>query len=808
MATQAPGEAQQAGRLDQHGDPLPDGAVARLGTVRWRARCAWCLTFSRDGKLLAAGNSDRTARFWDTATGREVLRVHGNGLGEVQHIALSPDGRTLATLDSERPVRFWDARTGKHLRDGESRVGSIVGAAFTFTFSPDGRTLYAGAPGSVQAITVAEGRTAVFPPGPVRDLSVDTISPDGATAVSAGDGRRLVVWDLRAGKVLAEVAAPPQRGLLALSPDGKRLAVATKGVEFAVVVYDLAARKELSRCTGHRAWVSSLAFSPDGKTLATGSGDLTARLWDTESGKQRWAYSAFRVNFYWVAVAFSPDGKAVGVAGWDGIVRLLDAVTGKERVWLPGHLGWVDRLAITPDSRTVFTSGEDGSLRLWEVSTGKPIRLIRGPGLDRYDPKQQKVISAEAQWIKSLNLTPDGKALVVGDYGSLRMWDLADRDRPRAGEEIDNGFQAALSPDGKVLATLRGGIRLRDLRTNKPLHERKVSDAWKLRFSPDGGTLAIGGSEGAVRLYDVRTLQRRVELRAGDVQIVKDMAFSPDGQLLATNGGGWRVHVWEVASGQLRRRVERKESMMDALAFSPDGRYLAMAGTDSNVSLHDLAAGQVVRTFRGHDGWIPCLAFTPDGRRLVSGSHDTTGLVWDVQAVPARKPRQVKRSAEELDLLWERLAGNAGQADAAMRQLAASPAQAVSLVRRSVKPVEKGTAERIARLVRALDSRSFAERERAGEDLEELGEEAAGALRAALEARPSAEMERRARTLLDRLKTGGPSPAHLRALRAVQLLAWIGTAEARRSLEAVAAGAPEARLTRAASAALACLKRR
>jgi hypothetical protein len=444
----------------------------------------------------------------------------------------------------------------------------------------------------------------------------------------------------------------------------------------------------------------------------------------------------------------------------------------------------------------VFTASIDQSLRLWDLDTGKELRRLKEPN----------VVPDEI--IEHLELSADGKVLAVGERKGLRLWDLSDRERPRDAGRIADQHGCAFSPDGKTLAIAGGHLRLLDLGTKKQLREIELTSQ-SARFSPDGRTLAVGCVGREVRLFDVRSWRERAVLGGDGKGPPTPLAFSPDGRLLATAQGGdlaTRVLLWEVATGRLRRRIEGKGRWLDTVAFSPDGRHLALAGEDPGVLVYDLAEGRVVHTFRGHDQYVRSLAFTPDGRRLLSGSRDTTVLVWDMAAVPAPAPRETKRTARELEALWEWLAGDADDADRAMRELAVSPAQAAELLGRSLKPADRGMAERIARLIRELDSDSFDEREKASADLAELGEEAAEALRAALDG-SSAEVRGRAEALLKKLLKG-PSPAWLRTLRALEVLEWIGTAEARRVLDRLAGGADGAELTRAARAAVARLAAR
>src|SRR5262249_9762534 len=152
--------------------------------------------------------------------------------------------------------------------------------------------------------------------------------------------------------------------------------------------------------------------------------DVTARLWDAASGKERWSYRGYSPGSQ-ATVAFTPDGKTVGAIGWGSHIRLLCAATGSESAPLPAYQSFPDRLAITPDGKRVITPGVGASLYIWEVANGKLLRTLREPRRDEYDP-----VRRVRTWhgIEALNLTPDGKALLVGDSQGLRPWDLSKPD--------------------------------------------------------------------------------------------------------------------------------------------------------------------------------------------------------------------------------------------------------------------------------------------------------------------------------------------------------------------------------------------
>jgi WD40 repeat protein len=286
-----PSAAKQRPKLDEGtDDPLPAGAVARLGTLRFRhgdsihdialgadgktivsaagkivhvwdlatgkerGRVAFevpvpCIACSVDGKLLAAGCEDGTICLCDPATQREVRRFEAHKGGErdprgangVARLQFTPDGRQLVSTGSDRTIRLWDTTTGARVREfGRFRtVGGI-------DLSPDGKSL--------------------------------------AGVVQEGEAWTIRLWEVATGK---ERDRLPRLGVhpiaVAFSPDGNTLA-ATVGEDDwskpSIKLWDMAGMKEIRTLRGIKGWVGRLTFSPDGKTLASIGSSGGAFLWD------------------------------------------------------------------------------------------------------------------------------------------------------------------------------------------------------------------------------------------------------------------------------------------------------------------------------------------------------------------------------------------------------------------------------------------------------------------------------------------------------------------------------------------------
>jgi RNA polymerase sigma factor (sigma-70 family) len=800
--------------LDQQDDPLPAGARARLGTMRLRhGHAVQTVAFAPDGKSFVSTGGDHLARRWEVPTGREIA-TYGQQIDRdkpyemtrwMHAVAFAPDGKTLATGDHAEgwqvhTIRIWDAAAAKQLRTLEGHTNGVLCLAY----SPDGKTLAScSVDETVRLWDPDKGTELRTLAGHTGRVNWVAWSRDGKRLASAGADGTVRLWDADKGTELRSITAHEGGAqAVSFSPDGKRLV--TGGADKTIRLWDADKGTELRKLAREKE-IRIVAFSHDGRLVACG-GAIDLLLWDPDSGQEvrKVKGSTNEVR----SVAFSPDDKQIAAApAYSDTVLLWETATGKRLADPPGHEGYaIGRVSYSADGRVITTVGSDGTQRVWDAATGMPLR--------RNDIKQSGG--------HNLATVPGGKGWYAGFWdGTVRRLDAAGKEERRwkAHEGPLSGL--ALSPDSKVLATAgmvgkpnegkpEGRVVLWEAATGKELRrfDAEVGAFRDLVFSPDGTRLAVVITGQPARVYETAT-GKEVRLTppapppdgvvppgGGVPDEAVGAAFSPDGKLLATGGQYGAVRLWDLATGRQIRVFNGHAGWVQGLAFSADGRTLA-AGNWRNVKLWEVATGQQRRRLEGHEGDACALAFSPDGRSLASGSSDTTGLVWDLAGRPAELP------PTELELAWTDLRGNdAARAYAALWQLAGSPKQALPLLREVLAPARSIDADRVAKLITALDDDDFEKREKATDDLARMGEQVGPALKKALEGSPPVEVRRRVEYLLERLRTASESNERLRQVRALEVVEMMATPEARGLLEELAKGPAEAWLTGEAKTAL------
>jgi RNA polymerase sigma factor (sigma-70 family) len=799
-------------RTDRLGDPLPAGALARLGTLRLRhGDSIWHLGFSPDGKTLLSADW-HGVHVWDAFTGRHLLRFGDPRDRQFQSIAASADNRLVALSMSEGDIEMWDATTGRKLRQFWAGVFPWL------TLSPDGQVLAVRDLGDrggkdVQSLRLFDASTGIerHRLGGHQDAILSIVfSRDGKTLITSSDDKSIRFWDVGTGKQVRRLDhSTPVR--ITLSPDGKTMAVvATKKSEWKnpggltaigwmaadeVVLWDTATGKETHRLIGHKSGakdvplfggVNALFFTRDSKILI--SSDWTTHWWDVSTGKETMEpkLPLGRVS----VLAFSPDGSTMATS-WHQVVQLWDAATGKQR-WLGGgHQESVHAVAISPDDRFFATGGGDNVIRLWDSISGQEIRQLLG--------------HSGAIW--SVVFVPDGRTLISTSLDeTVRVWELA------TGKEVRRfaGLSSLLSPDGKLLVTDSKDkfVHVWELATGQERMKWQTTGSDARAFSPDGRIVFAYDHNKKVSLWEVATGKELHQFeghhfRNDSHDRIYCVAFSPDGKLVAFGGQDKNIALYDMASGKQARLLSPVSSGMSqaysSLAFSTDGRFLAAGDWGGGtVRFWEMATGAEFQQLAGHKGRVMGMVFSHDAKLLLTGHEDTTALVWDLTGTRTG-PKAQPLAAKDLESIWSDLSSaDATRGQKAVRSLLAAPEEAAALLTRELKPAAQPDPQRLARLILDLDSTQFKTREEAMRELDKVGDLAAPALRKAIAANATLELKQRTEKLLENISTS----QRLRTLRAVQVLEQLGTQRSLETLTRLAEGVSEALLTREAKAAV------
>ncbi len=475
---------------DQDADALPTGAIARLGTLRWRhdafVRFA---AFLPGGKSVVTVCQDGAVHVREYPSGKEIRRVeqsastppapaNANAESFAGLAALSKDGKTIATVFSGGKIRLHDVGTGKPLP--------------------------------------SLGKKSANPPANSVYIMAIAFSPDNSTLAASDNAGIIRLWDLASGKIVREFGG---------QFDGK------------------GSVKHLLNAT--------LVYAPDGKTLATsysssdkGKGAQLRglqlpgliKLWDATTGKETLTIQC-QTPVAYRSVVFSPDGKVIAysptdLSPKDGAITLFEVASGKEIRKLGGHVS--AEMFFSDDGTKLYACSSSNIIVEVDVATGKSLRTMgvvedtrTGPTASHlsYSPEASAIVmannslkplfidmlsgnrigigSGHIKQAVAVRFTLDGKSCLTQAIDSaIKKWDTATYDLLNADNLKMSRSFSSISPDEKVHAmwqALSGNLIFYDEATGAQIGRwpkkselpKQPSGQNNLCFSPDSKMVAL-----------------------------------------------------------------------------------------------------------------------------------------------------------------------------------------------------------------------------------------------------------------------------------------------------------------------------
>ncbi|CAI5513512.1 unnamed protein product [Closterium sp. Naga37s-1] len=560
---------------------------------------------SPNGEWVASADVSGTVRVWGRG-GERRLKYEIKALnGPIDDLQWSPDGQRILVCGDGKPtyVRAFTWDSGGNLGDFEGHAKRVLSCAFrparpfrAFTCGEDfAINYYEGPPFRYKASNKEHGNY----------VNCVRFSPDGALLVSVSSDRQGQLFDGKTGE---------KRG--ALSTDD-----------------------------AHTGSVYAAAWSPDGKQLLTVSADKTAKVWDVAAdGSTATVTTTFPLGS-------SLDHMQVGCA-WVGEHLITVALNGDIHFLSPaspsaplrtlvGHCKPITALALfSPGGgdagapTELVTGSYDGTVVRWNIETGSLGRMEAPAAAAAATPGAAG--GAAAGGVAAMAAAGSTLLLACND-DTVHLLSLPDltpiSDTPTIalGAHPKDISIAAHDPDLALLTTASGLTLLRSSKLLSSITPAFTPTAAAL--SPDGKEAAVGGEDGAVRVFSVNgdTMEEvaKLERHRGPITAVR---YSPDGSMLATGDQNREAVVWDTATREVKmRNMVYHTARISALAWSPDSTHVATASLDMSILVYDVSKppSDRVTLKNAHVGGVSALAFV-DATTIVSAGNDACVRLWSL----------------------------------------------------------------------------------------------------------------------------------------------------------------------------------
>ncbi len=618
--------------LDQFGDKLPRGAIARLGTIRWR-HSDYCrrVAFVGNGESLVTAGFDGAVNHWEVPSGRK-LRTFGTGLGAIWGLDVSRDGRLLAIGAERMQVHVWNVETGQPLWNAKVPAALFLHVP-AVAFSPDSHLLAVmRPPRSIMIFNAESGEEVRSIELHQRDIFESLCwSPDGQLIACGSRGGLVCISDVATGKTLVEVKHNDQITSLMFSPDGSKLASASglaathrspeNQADPTLRVWDVKTGRELQKIRAEGEEISALAYSPDGKSLAFAD-RYRARLFNVLPDGALREQRALAGTMWIDRLQFSRNGKYLAAGSHAVSPFLWDLSTVAELVQKTGHTDSVSSAEYSMNGRSLISISLDRSLIAWDWTTGdrEPFPMVST------DPPDW--ISQSGRYLVVSRGTPDFYFRFIDLQTKQEFGPFATPGAATTNYDFDKRRN-------RLASAGTDGVRVWDLTTKRAVWHSDF-ESHHVRFALDGTQVVVWSCYSPeIKAFDSETGKVKGVMNIGR-HGPKEGDISPNGRLLAIAVGDpfmestaipSAVDVFDLTTRKEIRRVTFDGGKATCVRFYKTDQFLVSGHADGTVCLWDLKDGTRLKTINCA-GPVTRIVVHPNGKTFATVHSDTTILTW------------------------------------------------------------------------------------------------------------------------------------------------------------------------------------
>jgi WD40 repeat protein/serine/threonine protein kinase len=575
-----------------------------LRTLRGHTDAVWTVAISPDKKKIASGSTDKTAKVWDTTTGKIIVNYQQH-TAEITNVAFHPNGQFVASASRDGTVRVWNTETGEDKFVLKGHKASVKAVAF----SADGKRLASSDSSGFLCIWNGEtGESIIYRQANEGEIKALAFSNDGRYLATCGVRTQVKIWDtIERTLVGSHQMRTSKNYAVTFSPDGKQIAIGGRTIE----IRDINDPEPRLTIDAHKSFVYGVAFTPDGKKLVSASQDGTVRVFDAASGEQ---LNVLKGHSTWIlAMDLSVDGSMIASASSDHTVKLWSVDQPSAELKTQSTTGELDYLG---NNHVVATRGMDA--QIWDVETRSVMSTLKHPAI-----------------VRSVAVNADFTQIATGtSNGVVRVWDAQTHKELRSFKgHVASIVCIKFSPDGKQVASsgYDRTARVWDLATGEVSvfrgHQGYVNN---VAFSPDGQRLATASHDTSAYMWDLNSKKRLFVMR-GHSRPIQGIEFSPNGEVVATSSGDGTINIYDSKAGEIIRRLQgHSDGVMD-IEFSPNGMRLLSASQDGTAKLWNPATGQELLTMP-HDNFLMTAAFSPDGEQIATGGSEEKIRLWTARS--------------------------------------------------------------------------------------------------------------------------------------------------------------------------------